>query len=229
MGTRVRDSTYEKSIAKTTASAIGTKRKRATPVRKNIGTNTMQMHSVATNAGTPISPAPTMIASCRSRPSCRWRSMFSMVTIAWSTRMPTESARPPSVMRLSVSPSALSARIEARIDRGMVSAMMTVERQLPRKSSTISAVSPAAITASITTPFTAAFTKTDWSKRVETFMSVESTCVARGSRVLRLSTMSSVEAPPFLSTDSSTPRTPSCRTMLVWFEKPSRTAATSRT
>jgi hypothetical protein len=35
--------------------------------------------------------------------------------------------------------------------------------------------------------------------------------------------MSSVDAPPFLSTDSSTPRAPSWRTMLVCGEKPSRT------
>ena len=86
--------------------AIGTKRNLATPSRKNIGTNTMQMHSVETNAGTPISPAPSRIAWRSSVPSCRWRSMFSMVTIAWSTRMPTESASPPSVMMLSVWPRA---------------------------------------------------------------------------------------------------------------------------
>ena len=42
-GTRVRDSTNEAIIANTTASAIGTNRKPATPGRKNIGTKTMQM------------------------------------------------------------------------------------------------------------------------------------------------------------------------------------------
>ncbi len=41
-------------MAKTTASASGTKRYLATPLRKNIGTNTMQMLSVETNAGTAI-------------------------------------------------------------------------------------------------------------------------------------------------------------------------------
>ena len=89
--------------------------------------------------------------------------MFSIVTIAWSTRMPTESARPPSVIRFSVSPSICSTRIEARIESGIVSAMISVERQLPRKSSTITAVRPAAISASKTTPCTAALTNTDWS------------------------------------------------------------------
>ncbi len=106
VGTRVRDRRYAAIIANTTASAIGTNRNLATPERKNIGTNTMQMHRVETNAGTPISPAPTRIAEFSSSPSCRWRSMFSMVMIAMSTNMPTESARPPSVMMFNVSPSA---------------------------------------------------------------------------------------------------------------------------
>ena len=48
VGTRVRERRYDASIAKTTASASGTNRYRATPVRKNIGTNTMQMESVET-------------------------------------------------------------------------------------------------------------------------------------------------------------------------------------
>ena len=63
VGTSVRDRMYDAIIAITTASASGTNRKRATPERKNIGTKTMQMHSVETNAGTPISPAPMTIAS----------------------------------------------------------------------------------------------------------------------------------------------------------------------
>ena len=42
--------------------ASGTKRYRATPVKKNIGTKTMQMQSVETNAGSAISPAPSRIA-----------------------------------------------------------------------------------------------------------------------------------------------------------------------
>ena len=49
-------------MAKITASASGTKRKRVTPLRKNMGTNTMQMHNVDTKAGTAISCAPSRIA-----------------------------------------------------------------------------------------------------------------------------------------------------------------------
>ena len=73
--------------------------------------------------------------------------MFSMVTVASSTRMPTASARPPSVMMLSVSPTAASAMIEPRIDSGIDIAMITVERQLPRNSRIIRLVSAAAINA----------------------------------------------------------------------------------
>ena len=46
--------------------------------------------------------------SCLPCAMCRW--MFSIATVASSTRMPTASARPPSVIRLIVSPSALKAR-----------------------------------------------------------------------------------------------------------------------
>src|SRR6476659_5143458 len=82
VGTSVRDRMYDATIAITTASASGTKRNRATPERKNIGTKTMQMASVETNAGTPISPAPITIASSSGWPRWRWRSMFSIVTTA---------------------------------------------------------------------------------------------------------------------------------------------------
>src|ERR1700730_7336392 len=51
VGTSVRDRMNDQIIANITASAIGTNRKRATPVRKNIGTNTMQMQSSDTKAG----------------------------------------------------------------------------------------------------------------------------------------------------------------------------------
>ena len=41
-------------IANITASAIATNRKRTSPSRKNIGTNTMQMHKSETKAGVTI-------------------------------------------------------------------------------------------------------------------------------------------------------------------------------
>ena len=87
--------------------------------------------------------------------------MFSIATVASSTRTPTASARPPSVMMLIVSPSAPSTMREARIDSGIEVEMMSVLRQLPRNSRIMSAVSPAASTASRTTPLMAARTKSD--------------------------------------------------------------------
>jgi hypothetical protein len=115
----------------------------------------------------------------------------------------------------------------AMMDSGMVSPMMSVLRQLPRNSSTMAAVRPAAMSASLMTPVTAAFTNSDWSNSGVILMSSGRVWAAVGSSLRRLSTMSRVEAPPFLRMDSSTPRAPSWRTTLVWGEKPSRTLATS--
>ena len=69
VGTSVLDRMYDASMANTTDSASGTKRYRATPVRKNIGRNTMQMASVDTKAGTAIWAAPSRIPSCCFFPS----------------------------------------------------------------------------------------------------------------------------------------------------------------
>ena len=87
--------------------------------------------------------------------------MFSIATVASSTSMPTASARPPSVMMLIVSPSALRTMIELRIDSGIETAMMTVLRQLPRNTRIINAVRHAATSASRSTPEIEAWTNTD--------------------------------------------------------------------
>ena len=89
--------------------------------------------------------------------------MFSIVTVASSTRMPTASARPPSVMMLSVSPSAASTAMAARTASGIEMAMITVERQLPRNSRIIRLVSAAAMHAFDATPLIAPLTNSDWS------------------------------------------------------------------
>ena len=144
-----------------TASAIGTNRNRPTPSRKNIGTNTMQMLSSETKAGTTICAAPSMMAASTSLPCSRCQLMFSIVTVASSTRMPTASASPPRVMTLSVSPMTESVMIEPRTESGIEIAMMSVDRQLPRNSRIIRLVSAAAMTPSRTTPATAPFTNMD--------------------------------------------------------------------
>jgi hypothetical protein len=70
--------------------------------------------------------------------------MFSSVTVASSTRMPTATARPPSVIILSVWARAESAVSEARIASGIETVMMSVDRQLPRKRRIMRPVSVAA-------------------------------------------------------------------------------------
>ena len=107
----------------------------------------MQMQSVETNAGTAICGAPSRIACSSALPSSRLRLMFSISTVASSTRMPTASASPPSVMMLIVSPSADRMMSDIRIESGIETAMISVLRQLPRKSRIISAVRQAAIDA----------------------------------------------------------------------------------
>src|SRR6516225_10241835 len=74
--------------------------------------------------------------------------MFSMVTVASSTRMPTASARPPSVMIFSVSPTAASTAMDASTASGMEMAMMRVDRRLPKDNRIIRLVSAAASTPS---------------------------------------------------------------------------------
>ena len=150
VGTSVRDRMNDQTMADITASAIGTNRKRGTPVRKNIGTNTMQMQSSETKAGVTICSAPSRMACSTSLPCSRCQLMFSIVTVASSTRMPTASARPPKVMMLRVSPSAHSVAIEPSTDSGIDVAMISVERKLPRNSRIIRLVSAAAMTPSRT-------------------------------------------------------------------------------
>ena len=69
VGTSVRDRRNEQTMANITLSAMGTNKKRATPLRKNIGMNTMQMQRRDTNAGTTICEAPSMIAASTGCPA----------------------------------------------------------------------------------------------------------------------------------------------------------------
>ena len=161
VGTKVRDSKNEKAMASITASAMGTNKKRDTPSKKNMGTNTIQIHSREIKAGVTICAAPSKMAVSTSLPCSRCQLMFSMVTVASSTKIPTAKAKPPKVMRLRVSPRAAKPIRAPNIDKGIEMAMMTVERQLPRKRNTKKLVNAAAMAASIATALMAALTKMD--------------------------------------------------------------------
>ena len=199
------------------------------PSRNSTETNTMLMDSVATKAGTAICWAPSRMAWRSLFPIARFRWMFSISTVASSTRMPTARAKPPSVMMLSVWPSARRARSAIRIDSGIDTVTISVLRQEPRKSRIISAVRAAATIPSTTTPLTARDTKVDWSVRSSISSPLGAEARSVGSSALTRFATSRVDASPFLSTVSSTERRPSRRTTLVWTAKPSWTWATSRT
>src|SRR5260370_873793 len=114
----------------------------------------MQMQSVDTRAGTAICAAPSRMASRWAYPSSKYRSMFSMVTVASSTRMPTARANPPRVMMLMVSPRKLRIMTDVKMDSGIEMAMINVLRHLPKNTKIISPVRHAAMMASRMTPFT---------------------------------------------------------------------------
>jgi hypothetical protein len=153
--------------------------------------------------------------------------MLSIVTVASSTSMPTASARPPSVMMLSVSPMADSAKIAPRIDSGIDVVTIRVERQLPRNSRIIRLVRAAAMMPSRITPWIEARTNTDWSPIGFTSSVSGSVGLMTSSMCLMPLTMSSVEVVPFLNTLRSTERLPSTWTMLVCTALPLCTWATS--
>ena len=87
-------------MANPTASDSGTNSARAVPCMAKDGMNTARMQSIARSRGTAVSMLPSRTAratdSCFA--ICVW--MFSTSTVASSTKMPTASARPPSVIRL---------------------------------------------------------------------------------------------------------------------------------
>ncbi len=155
--------------------------------------------------------------------------MFSMVTVPSSTRMPTASAKPPSVITLIVCPSSDSAATENRMARGIEIMMMIVERHEPRNTRIIRPVSVAAMTPSRSTPSTASLTKADWSPTATRSMSLGRPARISGSSFFTPSITSSVEAEPAFWMVISTAFLPSTLTMLVCGGEPACTKATSRT
>ena len=131
-------------MAKITASASGTNRYRATPDKKNIGMNTMQMQSVETNAGTAICCAPSRIACTVSFPGEVAVDVLDLHrgVVHQDADRQGEAAERHDVDGLAES---AQAKMLTRIDRGMEIAMMRVLLQLPRKSRIMIAVRHAAM------------------------------------------------------------------------------------
>ncbi len=91
-------------------------------------------------------------ARARETPGSIWVWMFSISTVASSTRTPTASARPPSVMMLMVWPVAQSRTTAASSANGIFMTTISALRQSRRKISTIRPVSAAPSSPSITRP-----------------------------------------------------------------------------
>ena len=162
-GTSELDSRNDAIIAQPTASESGTKSDRDTPVMKKEGTNTATTASIARRRGVTTSPLASSTARATGVPRARCVWMFSMATVASSTRMPTASARPPSVMMLMVWPAPHNATTAVSSAKGIVMTTIAELRQSRRNSSTISPVSRAPRPASTTTERSDAATLPDWS------------------------------------------------------------------
>ena len=154
--------------------------------------------------------------------------MFSIITVASSTRMPTASARPPSVMTLMSCPMADSAMTDDRMDSGIDAATISVERQLPTKTSTAMPASRAAITISCTTSSIEARTKFDASFSGVIVMPGGSVPSSSGSFARTPATTASVDASPVLRICSRIACWPFTMTMFCWGGPPWCTWATSR-
>ena len=94
-------------------------------------------------------------ALAREIPGSIWVWMFSISTVASSTRTPTASARPPRVMTLIVCPAAQRKRTAVSNAKGILATTINAPRQSRKKSRTTSPVSPAPRTASRTSPLIA--------------------------------------------------------------------------
>ena len=227
VGTSVRVSRYESSMANTTAIASGVNRYFAVPVSSSTGTKTMQMESVETKAGTAICCAPSRIARVMGFciPILRW--MFSISTVASSTRMPTASASPPNVITLTVSPNRPSTISEVRIDNGIEMQTIRVLRQLPRKSRIIMPVSAGGDSAFAQNALNRGAHEQRLIEQLLNFERFRQPAVTRGRAALTELMMSSVEALPFFSTTRRAARLPLEAHDIRLHGKPSRTCATS--
>ena len=142
IGTNVLESRYAAIIANPTARVSGMNSDRSGSAMMNAGTNTDRMHSRASKIGTAVAmlPRSTAVAIIGVRPICTC--MFSMVTVAMSTRMPIASAMPPSDMMLIVLPVTQSPNNDPSSASGMVGTTTITLLKSRRNRRIISPVSP---------------------------------------------------------------------------------------
>ena len=120
-----------------------TKNLPGTPPMKAVGRNTATKVKVVAMTARPISSAASIDATNGFLPMRRWRMMFSISTIASSTRMPTTSDSDRRVTLLSVKPSSDISQKVGMIDSGNAVAATKVARQSRRNRKTTSTASAA--------------------------------------------------------------------------------------
>ena len=161
IGTNMLESRYDEIMANPTPRVSGMNSDRSGSVMMNAGMNTDRMQSSARSRGTAVallacSTAVAMFGAC-SICTC----VFSIVTVASSTRMPIASAMPPSDMMLIVLPVIHSPTNDPSSASGMLDTTTITLLRSPRNSRIMSPVKPAPIRPSVATLSTAATTVGD--------------------------------------------------------------------
>ena len=161
IGTNVLESRYDEIMAKPTARVSGMNSDRSGSSMMNAGMNTDRMQSRASSRGTAVAllAFSTAVAIFGVSSICTW--VFSMVTVASSTRMPMASAMPPSDMMLIVLPVTQSPNSDPVRASGMLQTTTSTLRKSRRNRRIISPVRPAPIAPSVATLSTACTTVGD--------------------------------------------------------------------
>ena len=136
MGVSRRATTSEKNTAIAAVQPNWTKNLPAMPLMKAVGRNTAIRVKVVAITARPISSAASVAACSGGFPWARWRMMFSISTMASSTRMPTTSDSDSSVTMLMEKPRACIAANAGITDNGKAVAETRVARQSRRNSQT---------------------------------------------------------------------------------------------
>ena len=110
---------------------------------KATGTNTAASVTEVAITAVPISSAASRAASSGFLPMPRWRTMFSISTIASSTRMPTTTLSASKVMMLRLKPKYCITAKVGMIDSGNAIALTQVARQSRRNQNTTASASSA--------------------------------------------------------------------------------------
>ncbi len=176
IGTNMLESRYDEIIANPTPNVSGMNSERSGSVMMNAGMNTDRMQSSARRRGTAVALLARSIAIATFGACSIWTCVFSIVTVASSTRMPIDSAMPPSDMMLIVLPVSHSPTNDPMSASGMLATTTSTLLRSPRNNRIISPVKPAPIRPSVATLSTAATTVGDSSnsKLIETSLGTAS-------------------------------------------------------